>query len=287
MAGFDGATGWLNSAPLSVDDLRGRVVLVDFWTYTCINWLRTLGYVRAWAEKYEDQGLVVVGVHTPEFPFERDVDNVRRAIEERQISYPVAVDSDYRTWNAYKNEYWPEEYLIDRRGHVREVKPGEGRYDETERHIRTLLGEPAGAQLASVRDRTPQHLTTPETYLGWTRLDRYAGSPLRVDQYSNYRFPRTIPLNGLAYAGQWRVQRERIEAGRDARLRLHFLAQDVYLVLSGRGRLQVLVGGRPVKTIRVGGFSRLYTLLRYPRLSEGALELRFTPGLAAYAFTFG
>jgi hypothetical protein len=142
-------------------------------------------------------------------------------------------------------------------------------------------------QLASVRDRTPTHLTTPESYLGWERLDRYVGSPLRVDQYWDYRFPATIPLNDLAYSGQWRVQRQRIQAGRDARLRLHFLAQDVYLVLSGRGRLQVLVGGRPVKTIRVSGLSRLYTLLSYPQLSEGALELRFTPGISAYAFTFG
>jgi cytochrome c biogenesis protein CcdA/thiol-disulfide isomerase/thioredoxin len=282
-----GIDAWLNSKPLTLAQLRGKVVLVDFWTYSCINCLRTLPHLKAWDARYRKAGLVVVGVHTPEFAFEHAVSNVRDAVRTLGIRYPVAVDSDYRTWNAYRNEYWPEEYLIDRRGHVREVKPGEGRYDETERHIRTLLGEPAGAQLASVRDRTPQHLTTPESYLGWVRLDRYAGSPLRVDQYWDYRFPRTIPLNGLAYAGEWRVQRERIQAGRNARLRLHFLAQDVYLVLSGRGRLQVLVGGRPVKTIRVGGFSRLYTLLRYPRLSEGALELRFTPGIAAYAFTFG
>ena len=138
-----------------------------------------------------------------------------------------------------------------------------------------------------MRDATPQHLTTPESYLGWLRLERYSGSRLVPDQEAQYRFPRTLPLNELAYAGRWRVERERIVAGRAARLRLHFLAQNVYLVLSGHGRLQVIVGGKPVKTLRVSGLSRLYTLLRYPGLSEGALELRFTSVVSAYAFTFG
>jgi hypothetical protein len=170
---------------------------------------------------------------------------------------------------------------------VREIKEGEGQYDATERSIRELLGESPNARLAAVRDLTPQHLTTPESYLGWSRLARYAGSRLHPDAEVQYRFPRTLALNELAYAGRWRVDRERIVAGRNARLRLHFLAQDVYLVLSGRGRLQVLVGGRPMKTVRVSGLSRLYTLLRYPSLSEGSVELRFTPGISAYAFTFG
>jgi hypothetical protein len=170
---------------------------------------------------------------------------------------------------------------------VREVKKGEGDYDGTERTIRALLGESANAQLASVKDRTPRHLTTPESYLGWERLERYSGSRLVLDREAQYRFPRTLPLNDLAYAGRWRVGAQRIVAGPGARLRLHFLAQNVYLVLGGRGHLQVLVGGRPVRTLRVSGLSRLYTLLRYPTLSEGALELRFTPGISAYAFTFG
>jgi thiol-disulfide isomerase/thioredoxin len=264
-------------------------VLVDFWTYSCINCLRTLPHLEAWDARYRKAGLVIVGVHTPEFAFEHVVSNVREASRKLGVRYPVAIDNDYRTWDAYRNDAWPAEYLIDRRGHVREVKKGEGQYDETERSIRTLLGEPAGsaAQFASVRDRTPQHLTTPESYLGWARLARYVGSPITPDREAAYRFPREIPLNDLAYAGNWSVERERIVAGRGARLRLHFLAQNVYLVLSGRGRLQVLVGGRPVKTLRVRGLSRLYTLLRYPQLSEGALELRFTPGISAYAFTFG
>jgi len=277
----------LHSKPLTMSRLRGKVVLVDFWTYSCINCLRTLPHLEAWDARYRKAGLVIVGVHTPEFAFEHVVSNVREASRKLGVRYPVAIDDDYKTWDAYQNDAWPAEYLIDKRGHVREINKGEGRYDETERSIQTLLGEPSNAQLASVRDRTPQHLTTPESYLGWLRLDRYVGSPLRADQYWNYTFPRQIPLNDLAYAGQWRVQRERIQAGRGARLRLHFLAQNVYLVLSGRGKIDVLVGDRHVKTVSVSGLSRLYTLLSYPGLSEGALELRFTPGISAYAFTFG
>jgi cytochrome c biogenesis protein CcdA/thiol-disulfide isomerase/thioredoxin len=284
---FAGISEWLHSRPLTLEQLRGKVVLVDFWTYSCINCLRTLPHLEAWDQRYRKAGLVIVGVHTPEFAFEHVVSNVREAARKLGVRYPVAIDNDYRTWEAYRNDAWPAEYLIDRRGHVREIKKGEGQYDETERSIRTLLGESGAAQLAMVKDRTPQHLTTPESYLGWARLARYAGSPITPDRQAGYRFPREIQLNDLAYAGRWTVGRERIDAGRGARLRLHFLAQQVYLVLGGRGRLQVFVGGRPVKTVRINGLSRLYTLLSYPRLSEGALELRFTPGISAYAFTFG
>jgi thiol-disulfide isomerase/thioredoxin len=284
---FTGISEWLHSRPLTLDQVRGKVVLVDFWTYSCINCLRTLPHLEAWHRRYRKAGLVIVGVHTPEFAFEHVVSNVREASRKLGVRYPVAIDNDYDTWNAYGNDAWPAEYLIDRRGHVREIKKGEGQYDETERSIRTLLGESGTTQLAMVKDRTPRHLTTPESYLGWARLARYVGSPITPDRPAAYRFPREIALNNLAYAGRWTVGRERIVAGRGARLRLHFLAQQVYLVLSGRGRLQVFVGGRPVKTVRVNGLSRLYTLLSYPRLSEGALELRFTPGISAYAFTFG
>ena len=284
---FTGISEWLHTRPLTVQQLRGKVVLVDFWTYSCINCLRTLPHLEAWDRRYRRAGLVIVGVHTPEFAFEHVVSNVREASRKLGVRYPVAIDNDYDTWDAYQNDAWPAEYLIDRRGHVREIKKGEGRYDETERSIRTLLGESGTAELAMVKDRTPQHLTTPESYLGWARLDRYVGSPITPGRQVPYRFPREIPLNDLAYAGSWKVGQQRIVAGPGARLRLHFLAQNVYLVLSGRGRLQVIVGRRLVKTIRVGGLSRLYTLLRYPSLSEGALELRFTPGIAAYAFTFG
>src|SRR3954451_22394353 len=284
---FTGISAWVNSKPLSLAKLRGNVVLLDFWTYSCINCLLTLPHLKAWDARYRKAGLKIVGVHTPEFAFEHVVSNVRKASRELGVRYPVAVDNDYGTWQAYQNDAWPAEYLIDRRGNVREIKKGEGDYDGTERTIRRLLGESGDAQLASVADRTPQHLTTPESYLGWVRLERYSGSRITPDREASYRFPRALQLNDLAYAGRWRVERERIVAGRDARLRLHFLAQNVYLVLSGRGRLQVLAGGRPVRTIRVAGLSRLYTLLHYPEVSEGELELRFTPGVSAYAFTFG
>jgi cytochrome c biogenesis protein CcdA/thiol-disulfide isomerase/thioredoxin len=284
---FAGISDWINSKPLTLQRLRGKVVLVDFWTYSCINCLRTLPHLEAWDKRYRKAGLVIVGVHTPEFAFEHVPSNVREASRKLGVRYPVAIDDGYHTWDAFQNDSWPAEYLIDKRGDVREIKKGEGRYDETEDTIRTLLGEPTDAQLASVKDRTPQHLTTPESYLGWERLDRYVGSPLSANVPVRYRFPRGIPLNDLAYAGVWTVQRQRIVAGHDARLRLHFVAQNVYLVLSGRGRMQVLVDGRPGKTIPVRGLSRLYTLLHYDHLTEGTLELRLTPGISAYAFTFG
>jgi cytochrome c biogenesis protein CcdA/thiol-disulfide isomerase/thioredoxin len=284
---FTGISAWINSGPLTIQRLRGKVVLVDFWTYSCINCLRTLPHLEAWDAAYRRAGLVIVGVHTPEFAFEHVVSNVRRAVQRLGVRYPVAVDNGYGTWEAYHNGAWPTEYLVDRRGHIREIKEGEGRYDDTERTIRRLLGESSSARLAAVRDETPRHLTTPESYLGWERLELYSGTPIVPHRESRYRFPRRLGLNELAYAGRWRVERQRIVAGDGARLRLHFLAQDVYLVLGGRGRLQVLLGGRTVKTVRVGGLSRLYTLLRFPSLTEGALELRFTPGVSAYAFTFG
>jgi cytochrome c biogenesis protein CcdA/thiol-disulfide isomerase/thioredoxin len=284
---FTGISTWINSKPLTIASLRGRVVLVDFWTYSCINCLRTLPHLKAWDSAYRKAGLTIVGVHTPEFAFEHVPSNVRKATRELGVDYPVAIDDDYKTWDAYQNGAWPTEYLIDRKGHIREIKEGEGTYDETERTIRRLLGEPAQAQLASVKDTTPQHPTTPESYLGWERLQRYSGSELVPDRVVPYKFPRSVPLNTLAYDGLWRVERQRIVAIDRARLRLHFLAQNVHLVLGGRGMLRVLVDGKPVHTIRVGGLSRLYTLLSYPSLREGELELRFSPGITAYAFTFG
>ena len=285
--GFAGIESWLNSKPLTLAGLRGKVVLVDFWTYSCINCLRTLPHLEAWDARYRRAGLVIVGVHTPEFAFEHVVSNVRAATRRLGVRYPVAIDNGYKTWDAYGNDAWPAEYLIDRSGHVREIKKGEGDYGGTERTIRALLGEPAGAQLASVKDETPQHLTTPESYLGWQRLQRYAGSPVTPDREGRYSFPKALPPDSIAYAGRWMVEGQRIVAGRGARLRLRFFAQNVYLVLGGRGLLEVRVNDKPVRTVRIGGISRLYTLLRYRAEREGLLELRFTLGISAYAFTFG
>jgi len=269
--------------------LRGKVVLIDFWTYSCINCLRTLPHLEAWYSTYRAKGFTIVGVHTPEFAFEHVPSNVRRAVKQLGVRYPVPLDNEYGTWNAYNNQYWPAEYLIDRRGHVRHAHFGEGEYDRTERLIRTLLSEstselPVTARLA---DPTPHEATTPESYLGFDRLERYAGSKVVPNRSVLYRLPRAVLLNKLAYGGFWRVERQKIVAGPRARLRLHFLAKNVYLVLGGRGRVGVFLNGRAVGQIRIAGISRLYTLLRDKKVREDLLELRFTPGLSAYAFTFG
>jgi cytochrome c biogenesis protein CcdA/thiol-disulfide isomerase/thioredoxin len=289
--GFTGISHWLNTPgdrPLSLASLRGKVVLVDFWTYSCINCLRTLPHLEAWDRAYRKDGLVIVGVHTPEFAFEHSLANVRDATHRLGVRYPVALDNDYATWTAYSNEYWPAEYLLDRRGHLRHFHFGEGEYGRTEQLIRTLLAMPGRplATAAAIADRTPMELTTPESYLGSERLARYSGSTIIPDRFATYRFPASLPLDHLAYAGSWQVGAQRIVAGANARLRLHFHARDVYLVLGGRGSVRVLVDGAALRTVRVTG-DRLYTLLSGTKLREALLELRFSPGVEAYAFTFG
>jgi cytochrome c biogenesis protein CcdA/thiol-disulfide isomerase/thioredoxin len=283
-----GIAGWVNSPPLTLRSLRGKVVLIDFWTYSCINCLRTLPHVKAWDRTYRREGLVVVGVHTPEFAFESVPSNVEDAVRDLGVRYPVALDNGYGTWNVFGNRYWPAKYLIDKRGHVRYAHFGEGSYEETERRIRTLLGEPAARPASpSIADETPDGVLTPETYLGWERLSiAYRGDAIRADRFASYRFGRTLLESEYAYAGRWSVERERIVAGRDARLRIRLHAQDVHLVLAGRGRVDVLVDGERQRSVRVGQ-DRLYTVAKLPRRGDALLELRFTRGLAAYAFTFG
>jgi cytochrome c biogenesis protein CcdA/thiol-disulfide isomerase/thioredoxin len=283
---IEGIVGWINSKPLSLRELRGRVVLIDFWTYSCVNCLRTLPHVKAWYRAYSGDGLTIIGVHSPEFAFERVPGNVRAAVRKLGIRYPVALDNDFATWRAYANEYWPAKYLIDRAGRVRYYHFGEGDYDHTESLIRRYLGAHVAARAATVADRTPTARTTPESYLGYARLDRFVGQ-VAPDRVASYSFPESLGPNQLAYSGSIRVGPERIVAERDARLRLQFLAREVNLVLGGRGKLDVLLNGRRQKTIEIGGEPRLYRLLELPRLSEGLLELRFSPELAAYAFTFG
>jgi cytochrome c biogenesis protein CcdA/thiol-disulfide isomerase/thioredoxin len=283
---------WLNSGPLSLASLRGKVVLVDFWTYSCVNCLRTLPHVTSWYETYRDDGLVIVGVHTPEFAFEREPANLRRAVDDLGIEYPVALDNEFGTWNAWLNRYWPAKYFIDRRGHVRYAHFGEGAYEASERVIRTLLAEvglpaPVSHELP---DETPHGVQTPETYLGWQRLDRFVGSKLEKGRETSYRIPDHVPLHGVAYGGRWTVERERIVAGRDSRLRLAYHAQEVFLVLGTSGRpktVEVQVDGRRLPTVRVAE-DRLYTLARVPgEARDHVLDLRFSPGTEAYAFTFG
>jgi len=282
-------SAWINSRPLSLPELRGKVVLVDFWTYSCINCLRTLPYLKAWDARYRSKGLVILGVHTPEFAFEHDLGNVRAAVKRLGVSYPVALDNSYGTWKAYSNNYWPADYLVDQAGRVRDVHFGEGDYAQTERNIRLLLEAGKAGRLPQAgrdTDHTPLEVRTPESYLGYLRIGNYTGSPLRTDRQATYRFPASLTQDSYAYAGTWKVEGERIVAGDNARLRLHFGARTVHLVLTGRGFVTVKLNGKLQRTVRIDR-DRLYTLVTQKRPADGLLELGFTPGLAAYAFTFG
>jgi cytochrome c biogenesis protein CcdA/thiol-disulfide isomerase/thioredoxin len=283
---------WINSEPLTMAALRGKVVVLDFWTYSCINCLRTLPHLTAWDDAYRDDGLVIVGVHTPEFAFEREPDNVRRAVREHGIDYPVALDPDFGTWEAWQNRYWPAKYFVDRRGHIRYAHFGEGDYEESERVIRQLLAEGKDGPLVSgaIEDATPTGPQTPESYLGYGRIDRFVGSSIQPDREAAYTIPQFVPLHGLAYGGRWRVEEERIVAGEDARLRLHFKGGDVFLVLGTAGEqetAEVTLDGERVGTVAVTQ-DDLYTLARIPgENDEHVLDLRLSPGTEAYAFTFG
>jgi len=278
----DGA--WINSPPLTLAQLRGKVVLVDFWTYSCINCLRTLPHLKAWYAAYHDKGLVIIGVHTPEFAFEHVTSNVRAAVKRLGIAYPVMQDNRYKTWDNYANQYWPAEYLIDKQGHVRHTNFGEGEYDQTEALIRRLLGD-NGTHARSVADATPSGLLTPESYLGYARLTNYVGANPVPNKFTNYTFPSSLPANTLAYDGSWRVGAQAITAGKNARLRLQFEASNVYIVLGGHGSVRSFVDGRPGRTIPVNA-ERLYTV-RSGKPTDALLELRFSPGVQAYSFTFG
>jgi thiol-disulfide isomerase/thioredoxin len=284
-----GISAWINSAQLDLEDLRGKVVLLDFWTYSCINCLRTLPYLEKWDARYRTRGLVILGIHTPEFAFEHDLGNVRAAVRRLGVRYPVALDNEYGTWEAYSNHAWPAHYLIDQTGRVREIHVGEGDYDRTERNIRLLLA--AGHSGSLPRDlpdpdRTPRELRTPETYLGYLRIGNYTGSPLQPDRQATYKLPPDQPGDTFAYAGTWTVEGERIVAGRNARLRIRFLARDAHIVLAGRGTVRVTLNGVRQEPLRVSS-DRLYTVASQGASRAGLLELAFSPGVAAYAFTFG
>jgi cytochrome c biogenesis protein CcdA/thiol-disulfide isomerase/thioredoxin len=285
---FAGVTTWLNSKPLTLRSLRGKVVLIDFWTYSCINCLRTLPHVKSWATTYGPAGLVVVGVHTPEFAFEHVVANVRSNADRLGIRYPIAVDNDYGTWSAWGNRYWPAEYLIDRQGHVREAHFGEGEYEETEASIRQLLGTGATPLPVATRlaDPTPSGALTDETYLGFERIARYGGSALVRGRQHTYTLPAHLAADSLAYGGRWTVGAQKIVAGSDARIQLRYTARSVYIVLGGTGTMTVRAHGGVLRTVHVAG-DRLYTAVRNPQRKSDELELRFSPGIQAYSFTFG
>jgi hypothetical protein len=306
-----GATEWLNSEPLTAEDLRGHVVGFDFWTFTCINWIRTAPYRRAWYEKYRAQGLIVIGVHTPEFPFEKDVDSIRAAIEERRIVYPVAVDSDYAIWSAFANNYWPALYIADAEGAIRFHHYGEEGYEESERVIQEFLDVPKTDPVVVETEgvEAPADwatLQSPETYLGAERGERFA-SPggAAWEERRSYSTPSPLPLNSWALAGEWTLGRKAArlnEAG--GSLAYRFRARDVNLVMgpTHRGqpvRFQVRIDERPPSA--AGGVDvdergedtavdrRLYQLVRQPGdVGEHTFEITFLePGVEAYVFTFG
>ena len=289
-----GITRWLNTPggrPLSIAGLKGRVVLVDFWTYSCINCQRSLPHVEAWNRAYAEDGLTVIGVHTPEFAFEHVPSNVAQAARQLGVAYPIAIDDDYATWNAYENEYWPAEYLIDATGRVRHVDFGEGLYGQTESFIRQLLvaANPKVVlpRPTEVADQTPTEQTTPESYLGYSHPQNLAGQTVQEDQMATYQAPGSIPQDEYAYNGQWNIGNQQATAGQGATLDLRFEAQDVYLVLGGTGTVTVTVGGVPIRTVSVGGEPKLYQLVGPGSYQQGLLSLGVSPGVEAYDFTFG
>ncbi len=290
---FTGITAWFNTPgnrPLSLSELRGKVVLVDFWTYSCINCQRSLPHVEGWYNDYKKDGLVVVGVSAPEFAFEHVVSNVENAAGSLGIDYPVAVDDNLATWDAYNNEYWPAEYLIDPTGVVRAYDFGEGGYGEMESNIRMLLSANGVTDLpprTDVPDKTPTNNLTPESYVGYDRLDNEVGTSVVNDKSIAYHPPSSLPSNSLAFGGTWTVHQQEATAGTDATLRLNFTADDVYLVMSGTGTMGVSYNGKHLTTVSVGGIPKLYTLLSGTVLQTGVLTLTMSTGLEAYDFTFG
>lgn len=315
MPSLNGAVQWLNSPPLTAESLRGKVVLVDFWTYSCINCLRTLPYVKAWAEKYRDQGLVVIGVHSPEFAFERDINNVTKEAKKLGVTYPIAIDNNFGIWQAFNNQYWPAHYFIDANGHIRYMHFGEGNYADSERVIQELLRQ-AGAQnvndkLANVAGKGVEQSASgiydisPETYLGYQRAENFASGRLNNDEVADYRPPMALPLNAWGLEGRWNVGAEHITlSGEKGRIVYQFRARDVHLVLGptqkGKSvRFRVALDGQAPGAMHGSDIAadgsgtvtdqRLYQLIRQKDgTGEHTVSIEFEqPGAAAYAFTFG
>jgi thiol-disulfide isomerase/thioredoxin len=310
------ATGWLNSPPLTAAGLRGKVVLIDFWTYTCINWLRTLPYVRAWAEKYKDQGLVVIGVHSPEFAFEHNVANVRRAAKDMRVDYPIAIDNDYAIWRAFKNEYWPALYFVDAQGHIRHHYFGEGEYEQSETILQQLLAEAGIGDIShapvSVDARGIEaaadwgDLKSPENYVGYERSENFASPGGAVlNRRRVYAAPARLRLNQWSLSGDWTMERQAIVLNKaNGRIAYRFHARDLHLVMgpAARGtsvRFRVLIAGQQPGAVhgidvdaRGNGMvsdQRLYQLIRQPKpIADRLFEIEFLDsGAEAFAFTFG
>ena len=316
LASLERADEWLNSPPLTAPALRGKVVLIDFWTYTCINWLRTLPYVRAWAEKYRDQGLVVIGVHAPEFPFEKSINNVRRAVKEMRIDYPVAVDNEHIIWRAFKNQYWPALYFIDSQGRLRYHLFGEGSYERSEMFIQALLAEARGGgisrELVSVDARDLEaaadwgSLKSAENYVGYERTENFAspgGAVLNKPRI--YQLPAMLRRNEWALSGDWTVKKEAAVLNKpNGGIAYRFHARDLHLVMGPAApgtsvRVRVRIDGQPpgaahgtdVDEQGEGAVieQRLYQLIRQPKpIVDRQFEIEFLDsGVGAFAFTFG
>ena len=316
LASLRTATAWLNSPPLTADHLRGKVVLIDIWTYTCINWLRTLPYVRAWSEKYKSHGLVVIGVHSPEFPFEHDLDNIRRAAKDMRVEYPIAVDNDFSIWRAFDNNYWPALYLLDGDGKIRYRHFGEGEYEQSERNIQRLLkgaGVPGvSSDLVSVVPQGAEvaadtgSLESPESYIGYGRAEHFASSdPAAVDQRHVYAIASRLRLNEWGLAGDWTVTQGAAALNvPNGRIVYRFHARDVNLIMgpATRGvpvRFRVLIDGEPPAAARgvdvdeqgrgTVAEQRMYQLIRQRnRIVDRRFEIEFLDaGVEAFCFTFG
>jgi thiol-disulfide isomerase/thioredoxin len=316
MPSLGSATGWLNSQPLTTPGLRGKVVLVDFWTYTCINWLRTLPYVRAWATKYKNQRLVVIGVHSPEFAFEKNLDNVRRAAKDMRVDYPIAIDSDHAIWRAFKNEYWPAIYFVDAQGWIRHHHFGEGEYERSEKIIQQLLAEigvgGVSRELVSVDGRGAEagadwgSLKSPENYVGYERTENFASPGGAVlNERRVYAVPARLRLNHWALSGDWTVKKEATGLNKaNGRIAYRFHARDLHLVMgpAARGtsvRFRVLIDGQPPgaahgididdKGNGTVSEQRPYQLIRQPKpITDRQFDIEFLDaGVEAFAFTFG
>jgi thiol-disulfide isomerase/thioredoxin len=316
MPSLAGATGWINAVPLTPADLRGKVVLVEFWTYTCINWLRAHPYVRAWAEKYRDQGLVVLGVHTPEFPFEADIENVRRAARDMRIHYPIAVDSNHAIWRAFRNNYWPAFYFVDAQGRIRHHQFGEGEYEQSEKVIQALLAEAGFSAISPDSAAVNGHgleaaadwanLRSPESYVGYERAENFSspgGAVLGTTR--TYAAPARLTLNHWALAGDWTMEKGLVALNATGgRIAYRFHARDVHLVMGASSperpvRFQVRINGAlagadhgaDVDAEGMGSVKepRLYQLVRQSgAIADRTFEIEFLdPGVRAYCFTFG
>jgi len=316
VAAIANAPEWLNSPRLTASGLAGKVVLVDFWTCTCINWLRTLPYIRAWAHKYQEQGLVVIGVHTPEFPFEHNVDNVRRAVQQMRIEYPIVIDNDYAIWRAFNNQYWPALYLVDGRGRVRQRQFGEGEYDTSERAIQRLLKEAGASEVSdgfvSVDGRGFEatadwsSLRSSETYVGYDRTQNFASpDAARLDQRRTYRAPSRLALNQWSLVGDWTMGKAATVLNKaPGQILYRFHARDVHLVMGpsrpeSPASIRVTIDGQPpgvahgLDVDEAGNGTvreqRLYQLARQPKpIVDRTFAIDFLDaGVEAFSFTFG